>query len=348
MVDNNTLLSFIAQRHTRDLEDVATNALFFILSRSTCAKRALSDFLGDERGPLPIAKAQPWLADAHGAVPDLACLDEDDNLVALIESKFWAPLTPKQPVHYWKGLPDDGQAVLLFLAPDYRIDPGSLWDDLEDRLRHAGHELGPAEGRKSLITAPAKVGQRRLMLTSWQLLLDRMAKRTKKDGDAQACFEIAELQGLAASAIAGDNPQRDDNLKRLIADAVKRVKQSDWANTDGLSVGWGDDYYGRYLRLAGASAGLGIDYKAVKRMPDKPLWLWFYVDPAASVSMEAVRSSLGSLAEPGLEWRSREVCVPIVLPDAADRQATLDAMVANLERVAKRIDPNGPTYRETC
>ena len=102
------------------------------------------------------------------------------------------------------------------------------------------------------------------------------------------------------------------------------------------------------FRLAGASAGLGIDYKAVKRMPDKPLWLWFYVDPAASVSMEAVRSSLGSLAEPGLEWRSREVCVPIVLPDAADRQATLDAMVANLERVAKRIDPNGPTYRETC
>ena len=51
------------------------------------------------------------------------------------------------------------------------------------------------------------------MLTTWQSLLDRMAQRAKEDGDTQACFEIAELQGLAASAIEGDRPTRDDNLK---------------------------------------------------------------------------------------------------------------------------------------
>ena len=304
MADNNSLLSFIAQRHTIGLEDVATDALFFILRHSTFAREALSDFLGDDRGPLPIAKAQPWAADAHGAVPDLACFDEDDNLVALIESKFWAPLTRNQPVTYWQGLPDDKPAVLLFLAPDYRVDQDSLWDELVDRLRNAGHELGTADREVSLITAPAKVGQRRLMLTSWQLLLDRMAQRSKKDGDAQACFEIAELQGLAASAIAGDNPKSDDNLKKLIADAMKRVEQSDWANTDGLAVGQGLGFHGRYLRLAGASAWLGIDYEAVKQMPDKPLWLQFYPNPAANVSVEAVRSILGSLAEPRLEWPS--------------------------------------------
>lgn len=117
MADNSTLLSFIARRHTMGLEDVATDALCFILSRCS-AKRALSDFLGDERGPLPIAKAQTWLAEAHGAVPDLACLDEDGNRVALIESKFWAQLTHHQPVTYWQGLSDDRPAVLLFLAPD--------------------------------------------------------------------------------------------------------------------------------------------------------------------------------------------------------------------------------------
>lgn len=80
-----TLLSFVAQRHTQGLEDVATDALFFILSRSSSAKEALSEFLSDEHGPMPIAKALPWAADEHGAVPDLACLDEDGNLVALIE-----------------------------------------------------------------------------------------------------------------------------------------------------------------------------------------------------------------------------------------------------------------------
>ena len=138
MADNNSLLGFIAQRHAIGLEDVATDALFFILSRSTSAREALSDFLGDDRGPLPIARAQPWAADAFGAVPDLACYDENDNLVALIESKFWAPLTRNQPVTYWQGLPDDKPAVLLFLAPDYRVHQGSLWDELVARLRNAG------------------------------------------------------------------------------------------------------------------------------------------------------------------------------------------------------------------
>ena len=345
MADNDTLLSFIAQRHTVGLEDVATDALFFILRHSTSAREALSDFLGDDCGPLSIAKAQPWAADAYGAVPDLACHDEDDNLVALIESKFWAPLTHNQPVTYWQGLPDDKPAVLLFLAPEDRIQEDWLWNELVDRLRNAGHELGTADRRESLITAPANVGQRRLMLTSWRLLLDTMAQRTKNDGDAQTRFEIAELQGLAASAIAGDNPQRDENLKQLIADAVKRIEQSGWASTDGLSVGRGLDFYGRYLRLAGASAWLGIDYETVKKMPDKPLWLSFYVDRAASVSVQEVRRSLGSLAEPGLKWHWGQVSVPIILPAGADRDATLDAISTELEHIAELIDPNGPTYR---
>ncbi len=302
MAEDNSLLGFIAQRHTSDIEDVATNALSFILSRWDSARRVLSELLGDGCSPLPIAKAEPWRPNAHGAVPDLACLDGDDNLVALIESKFWAELTYHQPVTYWEGLPNNRPTVLLFLAPDYRVEESSLWDELVGRLSRKGHELGPVDRRKSLVTAPAKVGQRRLMLTSWELLLDWMAQRAKKDGDTQACFEIAELRGLADSAIAGEKPTRDENLKGLIADAVKRLKQSGWANTDGLQTGEGHDYYARYLSLAGASAGLRIDYKAKKRM-DKPLWAWFYRESATGVSVEAVRSSLGSLAE-DLDWLS--------------------------------------------
>ena len=347
MTDNHTLLSFIAQRHSIGLEDVATDALFFILSHSAPARQALSDLLGYEGDPLPIAKARPWAADAHGAVPDLACLDDDDNLVALIESKFWAPLTRNQPVTYWEGLPVDRPSVLLFLAPEPRVDQGGLWDELVERLRNACHELEPAKRKGSLITAPAKAGQRRLMLTTWRLLLDRMAQSAKDDGDARACFEITELQGLAASVIAGDNPQRDENLKRLIADAVNRVERSGWANTAGLTVGVGYNYYARFLRLAGANAWLGIDYEAVKQMPDKPLWLSFYGGSNADVDLDTVRGVLGGLAEPDAEWRRGQARVPITLPEGADHEATLDAIVAELERVAHRIDPKGPTYGES-
>ncbi len=353
MADSRSLLSLIAQRDARGLEDAATDALRFIVSRSTSARQALSDFLADERGALPIAKVQTWAGVAHGAVPDLACHDDDHNLVAFIESKFWADLTRHQPVTYWRELPDDRPTVLLFLAPGYRLDQGWLWNELVNRLQDAGQELGPASTDAGLTTAPSKAGQRRLMLTSWESLLDAMAQRTKQDGDDQAGFEIAELQGLAIDAIERDKPQRDANLKLLIADAVKRVEQSGWANTDGFGVASGFyefgmdrcEYYGRNLSLAGAFAWFGIDYTAANRM-DKPLWLSFQDDGSASVGLEAVRDSLGELSAPGLEWRNNEACVPIVLSVGADREAILEAMVAQLTCIAKRIDPKGPSYRK--
>ena len=346
MADERSLLSFIARRHTVGREDVATDALSFILSRSNSARRALSDFLFDGGGSLPVARAKPWGADALGAIPDLACCDDNDDLVALTESKFWAGLTHHQPVAYWEKLPVDRPAVLLFLAPGYRVNSGSLWDELVDRLHSAGHELDPADRRESLLTASAKVGQQRLILTTWNLLLEKMALKAKDAGDVQASFEIAELQGLAADVTAAENPRRDENLKKLIADAVKRVEQSGWANSDGLTVGQGYEYYGRYLRLAGAFAWLGFDYRAVKQMPGKPLWLKFYPDPTASVSVEEVRSRLGSLVEPRFPWGSGNTCVPIALPTVADTDAAPDAIVAEVERIAKLIDPDGPTYRE--
>ena len=342
-----TLLSFIAQRHTIGLEDVATDALCFTLSRSIAARKALSEFLGDEGRPLPIAKARPWATDAHGAIPDLACLDEDDDLVALIESKFWAPLTPNQPVTYWQGLPAHKRSVLLFLAPDDRVDPGNLWDELEGRLRGAGHELGSAVREDGLIAAPSKDGQRRLMLATWQLLLDRMSQRTREGGDTQASFEVAELQGLAASAIRGDRPTRDTNLKQLIAEAVQRLEQSQWADTNGLAVGQGYDYYGRYLRLAGAFAWLGIDYRAGRQMPSNSLWLQFPGDyeVGVRVTLEEVGSRLKNRAKAGLGWRGDDVYLPIELPVGTDRDAAVAAIVAQLEGIAALIDPDGPTYR---
>ena len=340
-----TLLSFIAQRHTVGLEDVATDALFFILSHSTSAIEALSELLGDEHGPIPIAKAQPWTTDAHGAIPDLACLDRDDKVIALLESKFRTPLTSNQPVAYWRGLPAHKRAALLFLAPCQRVYRGNLWNELEVRLRAAGHELRPADRSHGLIAARSRDDQRRLMLTTWQLLLDRMARRTREDGDTQTRFEIAELQGLAASAIEGDRPTRDENLKQLIAESLKRLEQSKSADTSGLSVGQGYDFYGRYLRLGGAFAWFGIDYRAVRQMPEHPLWLQITGDTedSACVKLEEIRNRLKDWGGPRLSWRSDEVYLPIDLPEGTARDRILYAIVAQLERIAELIDPDDPT-----
>ena len=355
MAEAKSLLSRIARGYAAGREDAATEALCFIVSRSDSARDEFAKFLGYNGKPLPIASFRTQEL-VNGAFPDMACFDDDGNHVAFVESKFWASLTSNQPVTYWKALPDDRPAVLLFLAPASRIariDKGWLWYDLVERLRDDSQNLGPVNWRESdgLVRATSKDDQRRLMLTSWELLLDRLAERTVKDADFKACFEIAELRGLACDAIKDEDPVDPyANLKRLTADALTHLEESGWANTEGLAIGGAEGVaHVRFLRLGGAAAGLRIDYKAMKQM-GKPLWLWFWDKSSIRhllVSFDEVWKKLGELAEPGLEWLSSDtdICLPIELPAGADREATLHAIVAEVERIAKIIRPDGPPYR---
>lgn len=148
-------------------------------------------------------------------MPDLACWDVDGELAAFVESKFWASLTPRQPVDYWEALPSNRPSVLLFLAPATRVDEGTLWVELVERLQSSGQELGWAKRSDGLIAEASKTGQRRLMLTSWKFLLGKLALSAKHDGCDQASLEIAKRKGLATDAIEGEDPQPFANLKQL-------------------------------------------------------------------------------------------------------------------------------------
>lgn len=348
MAEARSLLSLIARGYAAGREDAATEALCFILSRSDSARDEFAKFVGDSGKPLPIDSFRTQEL-VNGAFPDMACFDDDGNHVAFVESKFWASLTSNQPVTYWEALPDDRSATLLFLAPASRIvgiDEDSLWGGLIRRLRCAGHDLDPVDCQepRSFVTAPSKDGQRSLILASWDMLLDRLTQRTVKDADFKACFEIAELRGLAHDTIQSDDPVRDKNLKRSIADAVTHLKESGWVNTDGLTVGSGSTYYARFFRLAGGIAGLLIDYKDEKQLPDRALWLRFGNEENGRLSADDVACRLGHAGESEWERRGQYVYLPIVLPAGADSQAPVDTIVAELERIAKIIDPKGPTY----
>ena len=69
MTYDSTLLGFTAQRHTIGLEDVATDALCFILSRSDASLRALSDSRGMNPARCPLRKHSPGLLMHMGQCP---------------------------------------------------------------------------------------------------------------------------------------------------------------------------------------------------------------------------------------------------------------------------------------
>ena len=80
-------------------------------------------------------------------------------------------------------------------------------------------------------------------------------------------------------------------------------------------------------------------------MPDIPLWLSFWAD-SDEISLDVARTRLGSKVQSLRElhdWMA--VSVPIAFPVGADNDATLDAIVTELESIAALIAPDGPTYR---
>ena len=347
MTTEHTLLSHVLTLHpVASREDAATDALAFIINRSKSARDAFSEILRERVDEIaPVARVQTQVQASAGGSPDMAGYDDSDRIVALIEVKFWADPTEHQLATYWEELPPDRPSLLMFLVPEVRVK--ALWPYLQEGMRKRGHRIEENGESDGVLLARDPDGKRRMSIISWEHLLGDMKEQTVAAADSQAAFEIIQLQGLADRVIANDFPQRDEKLKRLIADAIARLELSGWANTEGLAAGVGTYHWVRYLRLAGAYAWFGIEHKAIEQMPDKPLWISFYSNNG-QVPADQARQLMGNLGEPGLEWRPKEVCIPINLPERGSSYETnLDDIVSQLERIGKLMDPKGPTYKDT-
>ena len=349
MPNDETLLAYIAQRHILGKEDAATDALAFILSRSDAARHAFADFLAAGASDTPaIVQVSTRHTLPSGAIPDLACFDESGKTLAFVESKFWAQLQPHQPVQYWQALPADAPSVLLFIAPDCRVSAtADLWPELARRLAKAGCELGEPEKSGGRITALAKHAPRRLMLCSWESLLERLAQSALAAQDEPASYDIAQLQGLAKSVIRGQTLPEDDAVKYIVAQAVYRAVQMGWGDTSGFTVGTGFGYYGRYLRLGGAYAWLGKIDRAAREL-GIPFCLTFgcYGSAPASVATDEVRDRVVSPARPDVGGITPDLCLPLYIAADAGNEAAVHAIVSQVVEIGLLIDPDGPTDRK--
>ena len=344
MATEHTLLSFIMRRYISAREDAATDALGFILNRSEAARAGFSDFLREHTpGIAPIRTAQTWLAGADGGVPDLACLADGGQIVALVESKFWAELTRYQPVSYWERLPADTPSTLLVIAPEYRVsDTDYLWNELTGRLRQAGHKLEPAERGCGLVSASHIGSPRRLILASWDLVLDHIERIATERSDTQAIVEIGQLRGVVSTEYDATDMRRDDVLRNIIRDAVNRAAKEGWVDISGLSWGGWRGFPGRFLRLAGAYAFLGLNYPGLEET-DRLIWLVFneYGSQPGNVTIQQVHQRLGIVGRPGaVRGRNSDYSVLLETPsDGMDLSARVQFVVDQLAEIGRKINP---------
>lgn len=168
-MNGNSLLGELAVSFAPHPENIATEALRYILVRHEAAWSALRRLLDTAAVDLPESlhfRTQAWAQD--GTTPDLVGSDHDGVDRLLVEAKFWAGLTPNQPVAYLGRLPPDRPGALLFIAPGARFQ--RLWEKLTVACREAGVEVGPEhDAATELRWSSLRHG--RLVLTSWRALL---------------------------------------------------------------------------------------------------------------------------------------------------------------------------------
>lgn len=122
-----SFLAYVSQRYGSQFEDVATDALTFVLQNSSTAREALRAVLNEQIKNLlpPYFSVETRRKVSGNCVPDVVLRDPGDSPRVIIEAKFTAALTENQPNAYLDFLAEHRQegnaSLLVFLVPESRL-----------------------------------------------------------------------------------------------------------------------------------------------------------------------------------------------------------------------------------
>jgi hypothetical protein len=325
-------------------ENLTTEGLGYILGQSAEARRLFLQFLEQSGQSLPrdlIFGTQA--ADADGAIPDLVGRDADGTQAVIVEAKFWAGLTGRQPNAYLARLPAGG--LLVFVAPALRFE--SLWPELLARCRDAGHAVEEVGGCGADWRVAGLADGRRLALTSWRAVLEGLHTGLQQAGEAAAAADVLQLRGLAdrmdteaflplaPEELTAATGRRIIQFCQLVDDAVARLKAHGVADTTDLrSTADRSGSYFRPFRLGSFGCDLYFDTRgwAARGVP-----LTLRVRDGRWRPSREVGEALAPLAkgDPSrlivTEWG---VFLPIRPRLGVEREAVLDDIIAPILQVA--------------
>lgn len=279
-----TVLAHLAASMIPQKENLATEALAFILNRSPAARTALQRYLSSVVGDVPaIARVITQMAVGEESRPDILLFAESgEQHFGYIEVKFWAAFTEAQPVEYVKRLQNSGGGVLVVLAPERRL--GTMRLEVIERLK-AANLLSHCDDR-TIVANSVRLG-----LLSWTKLLTLLSDAVGDDRPAKS--DLDQLGGLVkrvedegfmplmrAELDGRDVPRRIVSLGDLaqcivtqaIADDLLSIRTSKRGRYQ-LAPGWYSS--GRYAKFQNAGCWIGLDHKLWSMFGRTPIWVSF-------------------------------------------------------------------------
>ena len=332
MSQESTLLAHLVPRLTNRVEDTATDALAFILNKSAACRDALTHLLkeGEQSYELgPIAALETQVTYEDGSRPDMVGYNEDGGKRLLVESKFWASLLEGQASGYIEQLDEAGPGMLLFIAPATRLE--TLWGEIARQMESVtgGRSLEGVNTSDRMYRAKVAGQDKRLLLVSWTLLLDRLSAAVPSDSPITS--DIRQLRGLAqreddeafqpinAEELSPSLPRRIQWLNRLIDDVVDgHGRPEGWMSVERRRATPLREGYGRYFRFTSGRGEavpgdlfLCVDTQLWATRGDTPLWLRIYSN--VPISRAQLRSKLPSLVEHGGSVNYSDVPINLML-----------------------------------
>ena len=349
MDNESSLLAYLVPRLTSRGEDTATDALAFILNKSEACRSALDSLLSEQGFDLePITRFETQVTHEDGSRPDMVGYDSDGNKRLLVESKFWAALLEGQASGYFSQLEASGPGVLVFIAPGTRIE--TLWAEIRRQMETGDDpvQLESIEAGDRMRSARIAGSQKRVMLVSWDLLLDRLAGAVP--ADSQVTSDIRQLRGLVQEQdLDAFQPiQREEFspslarrilwLNQLVDDVVNRGVEDDWMAVDHwrpnmFRTGTGRTF--RFVEDSGARKSdyfyLGTAFDTWAARGDTPLWLTTWAKTPATLQLRDASHRLAVSEDPGA------LHAPIYLKVGVEYHRVLDDVVDQLRRIAEIV-----------
>jgi hypothetical protein len=346
-----TVFSHIIQKRFSQVnEDVATDALTFILHSSEAARNGMLKLL---RGIVPDLPVLHFRAQQiEGTVrPDMWGFADAEPRV-FIENKFWAGLTDNQPVPYLKQLTKYVQpTLLLVVAPAAREQ--TLWREILRRLNNAEISVTESATTSSICRSITTSLGPTLALTSWSSLLSVLEHELADDHRARG--DLVQLRSLCdaadndaftpvTSAILSDQrtPAFILQLSTIVQASVGLAITEDILDITRLMPQASWERIGRYVRMSGergAGGWLGIHFGLWKKHGGTPLWIIF------SEGEFGRAQEVRWLIEP---WAAREgvltaisdheVAVALDIPIGEEKAEVVRFLVDRLKEIKEVLD----------
>ena len=344
-----TLFGHLAGRFAAQPEDMATESLCYILRSSEVARDAFRSELQKFDVALPGTlsfRTQVSLED--DSTPDLVATNSEGKNALMIESKFWAGLTKKQPVSYMQALPKGSS--LVFLVPQERFTP--LWRKLEQRCEEEWTVVEANAAADASSSRQAHVEGCDLILLNWRGLLAGMLTDLESQNEKGLASDVRQLQGLCdRMEDEAFLPMQSEELTttafpkrvRQLYDLLGEMAREDFPEwTHGRASG-GAYYYGYPLRYADLKASLRVDFACWVLKELTPLWI--IVEAKTRARQGAVRDAYeaqqkgeATSIKAYIDNESREVKIPVHVRTGADKSDVKRAIERELERAAQAVE----------